>query len=51
MDADGGRTETTEIDPDDLLDYLDPTEEVFLYTDGPTTPALIETLTLSLIHI
>ena len=45
MDADGGRTETTEIDPDDLLDYLDPTEEVFLYTDGPTTPALIETLT------
>ncbi|WP_287001669.1 MULTISPECIES: GIY-YIG nuclease family protein [Gordonia] len=45
MNADDGRAEVDEIDPADLLDYLEPTEEAFLYTDGPTTPALIETLT------
>lgn len=45
MNADDGRTEVVEIDPDGLLDYLDPTEDAFLYTGGPTTPALIETLT------
>lgn len=45
MNTDGGSTDIDEIDPDDLLDYLDPTEDTYLYTDGPTTPALIEMLT------
>lgn len=45
MDTYCGDIEVEEVNPNDLFDHLDAADEAVLYTDSPTTPAIIETLT------
>ncbi|MGV9824620.1 MULTISPECIES: hypothetical protein [unclassified Gordonia (in: high G+C Gram-positive bacteria)] len=45
MNGQADNDEIEEIDPSDLLEDLDVLDEAVLYTDDPSTPALIESLT------